>query len=620
MRFFPLGLFFAVAAFLTLLPQDGSAESLLGKLAPNSVRVNSYLNPTLELPAAGEGIGLDAAVEAVRQHIEEVRSGRLDGSGSLSAYWEDYRKVLDRWTELSEARPVHLDTKDKGILLARYLVGLRKGSRLGGFIAVDARDGSIAARLMWNEALEPLWQIDASTWAEASSVNDIPELAELVPFLDQYTAGIPIDPHDPRWTFIDGTVDDMPSKTQEERVERITWFNETHGAATGVTLKSKKVRRIATLKCTSVATSYAADWWTVRTGKALSTFVNAVGGQKGYGFDPRIVEARFFQLRQDRSIWSRIMGNWKTAPFTKDPVTGEGVPFSPRGLALSLCSMEKGILADPLVPSLRQYPVEANHFNMDARPVVTQIFTTGMFPKMTIAYDQKHASEADFPFSLAPNYGEPVNGEGLARALDTWGPHLAQHMQRTYFGGKARTSLTGMGVHCVLLVGYGMYEGRLHFIYRETFGNGSAGYLEDSFLGPAFRIMPAEYFNEAIAFPHRLYLEMKKLHTGADAALVADLTITTNRRRDPLSPDAFQVTVDGRACEAARLRERAPGQFKLWIPASATYEGRRIEIRARKRYFADGAARNGFGIALERRNGQGGWTVARDELEPIALD
>jgi len=602
-----------------LFSAPGHAAGLADKLAPNSVRVSHYLNFDMPMPTVAEAISAEAAVAAVRARVNAIAGGTVPMSGAKAEYWRDYATVVQTWSDVSSAKPVFYDRKDGERLVARYLVGLRRsdGDEVGGFFTVDARDGAIIADLMWTPDLEPLWRVPAGTWDGAASANDIDEVAELLPPLDQFTSGIPIDPHERAWTIVDGFVDEMPAKTQEERRAQVESFNRTHGEALGVELKAKLVRRIATLKCMSVAASYAADWWSVRCGRTLPTYKNAVGGQKEYGINPRVVESLYFQRRSEVGFVDKLFGDWKTAPFAHDPVTGEKVPFSPRGIARILAETGAGTVADPLVPSLLQYDTTDHYFAMDQKPVVSQVFTSGIFPSCDMNRDLERAAEdPSFPVSLAPEYGTDMTPERLAKAIDTWGPHLAQHMQRTY-GGKSRTSLSGMGVHCCLIVGYGMYDDRLHFVYRETFGAARSRYLEDYFMGPEYRIMPAEYFYQAIGFPHHLYLTLTDFGYEADASLVGTLTVTTNGGTDLVDADRLIVEVDGVEAEHARISHKGRGTYRLWLPIGTTAHSQRIVIRASTKYFADAAGRPWFGVVVERPDGHH-WEVQPGKLEATA--
>jgi len=220
-------------------------------------------------------------------------------------------------------------------------VGLEVNGAVGGFFAVDPVTCDIQADLMWTMDLKPLWMVPAAIWNKAASVNDIKTLVELVPPYIQFTAGIPVDPEDSALNIVDGIVNALPLKSQEERADRVDWFNNEFGTSLEVTLNEHGGRRTGTSKCMSIAASYLGDWWTVRTGKELPVYTNGVGGQKEYGFNPRLLECRFFEKAADRRFLGKYIGNFKVAPMAKDRVTGEKVPYSPRGYARILTETDK---------------------------------------------------------------------------------------------------------------------------------------------------------------------------------------------------------------------------------------------------------------------------------------
>ena len=573
-----------------------------------------FLNLDAKLPQRSEALAAEQASEAVIEHISKIQSGVRDVD-AMTEYWSDYRSVLSQWTEVSSAKPVLISKEDGTVLIARYLVGLVKDGQVGGFWAVHGKTGAIQSELLWTDDFAPLWRIPAKTWENAGSVNDIEELAELVAPFSQFTTGIPIDPNNGDATIIDGVVDVLPLKTQEERRERVEWFNETHGTDLQVALKAHKGRRTASSKCMSVAASYLGDWWTVRTSGALPTYTNGVGGQKEYGFNPRLLECIFYARRKEQFI--KFMGNFKTAPFSKDRVTGEPIPYSPRGYARILNETNSGVTKDNLVPTLVQYETNDNHFAMDQKPLIYQIFTTGLFPRRAIKKDLKNAKDPDFPFSLAENYGEAVSVADIAVAIDRWGPMLAQHMGRNK-DGSPKTGKFGMGVHCVTVVGTAQAGGKDMLVYRETFGPATHDYLEDSFMGPAFRMMPIEYFYQAIAFPHHLYVKLDGLKYADDASLVGTITVTTNRGKAPVDVDDVHVFVDGKLATHGRAKPLGNGKYQLWLPISVTKHSKRIEVRVTKKYFADKAGNNAFGVAAERPEKR--WSVVKGNLEPIKID
>jgi hypothetical protein len=575
-----------------------------------------YLNIDMKLPQVDEAITPSVAVKAVENHIRKLRSNESFPDG-LADFNADYIAVLGKWTVLSSAKPVILVKEDGDSLVARYLVGFVKDDKVGGFFSVDPINGSVQTDIMWTYDLDPLWIVPKAIWDKAATVNEIDELAELVPPFEQFTSGVPVSAHDGSLNFVDGVVDSLPFKTQEERKERVEWFNSKFGTEFKVQMSSSEGRRTATSKCMSVAASYVGDFWTVETGNKLPSYTNGVGGQKEYGHNPRLLECLFFENRNKTGLSGKWAGNFKTAPFGKDRVTGETIPFSPRGYSRVLVETGEGLVADNLVPHVLQYETNNLHFGMDQKPVLIQILTEGIFPGRTIKSDIRESYMDDFPFSLAPSYGEPFTFDGMKKALDTWGPMLGQQVGRDS-KGNPRKGAFGMGVHCVMIVGTGFVNGKDMVIYKETFGDGSSDYLEDSFLGPAYRAMPLEYFYQGIAFPHHLYLNLAKLSHFEDASLGGNLTITTNKGQQPVdSIDSISIYVDGKVAGSAMAKPLGNGNYSIWIPFHETINATKIEIRAKKKYFADSNAMNGFGVSASRTDGKH-WVV--DEEVPLPID
>lgn len=597
-------------AFLWILPSTTAAF--------DTGLLEHPLNLNAELPQVDDAIGPSQAVAAARTHFATVRARKPGKDEPLEQYWRDYQTVLGRWKEPSTAKPVIITSEDGTPLIARFLVGLRKGNQVGGFVAVDPKDASIVSKLMWTPDLDPLWVVDLAIWEKAETVNDIEALEELVPPYSQFTSGIPIDPHDPAFNIVDGVVDVMPFKTQEERKAHVQWLNETYATSLRMPVKAKRGRRAATSKCMSVAASYVADWWTVQTGNTLPSYKNPAGGQKEYGYNPRLLEALFYAKSKKNKFFGKWTGDWRTAPFAHDLVTGEPISYSLRGYARLLAETGTGATPDPLIPSALTYETEDNHFHMDQKPHLLKIFTEGAFTGNSIRKDMKRLDDPDFPISVPPDYGSPVSADRIVKALDTWGVLLGQHMRRKLDGSPADSTF-GTGVHAVQIVGWTKREGRTWLVYRETFGDASNRYLEDSFLGPSFRIMPIEYFYQAFAFPHHLYPDLS-LKPGRGGELAGSLKVTTNHALEPIDPDLFEVLVDGKPSTRARIRKESErGSYNLRIPHRVIRNAARIEVRVAKRYFADQEGRNGFGIAVEKRDG-GDWQVVNGPLEPVVID
>ena len=566
-----------------------------------------FLNIDAKLPALESAITPEAAVEAVEDRMKMIQSGEGSDEPGMEAYWADFREVLSTYNEVTQAKPVFVGTGDKKIV-ARFLVGVNVNGAVGGFFSVDPVNCSIQNDLMWDSNLKPLWLVPASVWNKAESVNDIVSLVELVPPFEQFTTGIPVDPFDPSLFIVDGVAGCLFAKTQEERSERVNWLNNEYGTDFKISISNHEGRRTGTSKCMSIASSYMADWWTVRTGRELPAYTNAIGGQKEYGYNPRLLECRFFQKAKNNHFLGKYIGNFKIAPGGKDRVTGEKIPYSPRGYGRILTETDKGQTPDALVPGAVSYATEDNHFAMDGKPHIAQIFIDGLFPKLAIKRDLKNAEDKDFPFTLMSDYGARVDVDYITKMLQTWGPLYGQHMGRND-DGSPKVGRFGMGVHCVMIVGTGVVNDLPMVIYRDTFGGGSKDYLEDSFTGPEFRAMPIEYFYQAIAFPHRLYLTIDNLKTGNDASLTGVVAVRTNRNSDLVDVDSLKVFVDGELAPQARLNNLEKGKYRLWLPATESGAGS-IEIQGEKKYFADKDGNSVFSIKVHKDGEK--WSVETD--------
>jgi hypothetical protein len=545
------------------------------------------------------------ALRLVQEYAVWVLHDSRDFEGAMKQYWSDYREVLGRFTDISEPLPVLFRDTEGRDWIARWLVGFRVNGWVRGFIAVDPQATSVQSDLMWKEDLKPLWKVPATSWNKARSVNDIPELKELIPTSLSFSAGIPIDPSDALqkgFVLVDG-ISDLAPKTQEERETWINFLNREYEGHLGRPMRSNLGRRTGTSKCISVATSHIADWWILTTGRSVPSYVNGVGGQKEYGINPRLLETIFYYRHQDTGWKGKWVGDFKTAPFAFDRVTGEAVPYSPRGYARILTETGANEWKDPLAPDLLNYSTDENPFAMDRRPLLFQISRDGIFANTRLKQDIRMGNRPDSPFSLEPEFEKPVTEERLRHAIDTWGPLLGQHMMR-FKEEKPMKGPLAVGVHGVTIVGYGTQNGRTYFIYRETFGNGRSKYLEDSYLGPEYRMMPMEYFYQAIAFPHWLYLDLKPREGGGD--FVFDLTVTANRGRDRLDPDKVDVRLNGSPL-GTRLERNSVGAYEITVSRNAVPEGGKVEVRAYKRYFADRKGRNHFG-RIATRTGDG-WRI-----------
>lgn len=495
----------------------------------------------------------EQALATARQHVDQLLARNPAAHSGLKAWMTDYQAVLRQLPEMSSAKPML--TEDGK--LARFLVGFRMGERVGGFLFVSADGTRVCGEMNWTPDLQPLWILPASEWDGGATVNDMPTLQELLTPSDTFTMGLPVEPSEhPDWTFVDGALDEMPHKCQEERRE---WLHKVNQELRPTRpLEAALGRRTGTSKCMSVAASYVADWWCDRVGRELPTYTNGVGGQKEYGHDPRRLESLFYLRAANEG--GILDWDFQTAPFGKDRVTGERIPFSMRSYARILAETGEISFPDHLVLQ-NKYQFGKNPFAMDLAP----------------KYLYKRAS-----------YEE----EQLKQDLETWGPLLAQHTSRNKTGKSNRF----VGVHGVVIVGHGVLDGRTVFVYRESFGRNTAEYLEDSFGGPRYRAFPLDLYYQAIAFPHRLMMKATSETSEAGVARIV-IQVTTNRGEDAIDPDQWSVRVDDQPVKIVPTR-RGAGEYTLETRIPEGSPTAQVTLLAGKRYFADEEGNGVFSVSL----------------------
>ncbi len=537
--------------------------------------IDHWLASRRELPGKGEPAPVTArdAVEAVKRYVERIRDGyeHIDDEGNWfeKRFLEDYRKVLDEWysPEGLTVLPVH---ERKGGKTARYLVGMRKDGVVGGFWAVDVLEAEICGDLYWNERLEPLWRVDASVWDAASSAEEIPGLAELVPISDTFTMGIPVDPMQLEDAVVLDDALQMPAKTQEERKETIERLDERRRLglqpAPVRELHSHMGRRTATSKCMSYAASYVADWWRKQCGLPLEPYVNVFNDAMEYGVNPRTIECLYYHFYRP-SVFH--LTDYAPRLTSKDRVTGEYIPFSIKRYARLLCR-------DDLPPE-----VEDPLFT-GVRHAVPDMCMEGPPLRITLKFTNRNPEKAMKKFIYA---------------LEHYGILLGQHTRRRKDG----TPSSIIGIHGIAIVGYGNYNGHDVVIYKETFGRFGPSYLEDSFGGPSYRIFPPEYFYQAFGFPHtiRARLEDKR---WSDEGVGLTISFTTCNGRHPVDPD--EITVESEGSRPLRFDAeptQTAGRWKLFIPGDQLEDADAILVGARKRYFCDAEGRETFKTEIPLR-------------------
>ncbi len=595
--------------------------------ADTGIIMNQRLNVFLELPTLDAALPAETARAIVAAYIATILADKDEDIADKPphTYAQDLRKVLQQFPKPSEAKPVMVSAPDETERVARWLVGLEMGREIGGFFAMDPVDSSIQSPLMFTPDLKPLFRVPKQIWRDAPSVNTIPQLNELLPPITQFTTGIPIDPHAPGVFIIDGVLD-LPKKTQEERREAIEVFNRGLGREAGVRMHHVLGRRTATSKCLAVASSYLADWWIVATGGTLPPYRNPVGGQQEYGVNPRHLESIYFERARDEAgivgravmgfgnltgLHMHARGNFKLVG--RDRITREPIPYSPRGYARILSETLAGTVPDPLVPEHIQYEHGDNPFAMDEPPLLMVIDRNFMARRTRRKDQRRYDDEDDAYFQIAEWSARELSTkekeQQLMAALHAWGPLYAQHMQRDR-RGNPQSGIRAKGVHACVIVGYKQIDGRLHFIYRETFGNATHHYLEDSFLGPAYRAFPIEFFYQAIAFPHILQPSLSSIATAADGSLSGMLEVRTNRGTTLVSPDTITVKIDGQQHADVELTQQSPGVYQFDLPPTKIENARHVRFSVSKRYFTAGDGTDTFPAGLARRNNR--WQTVSD--------
>jgi hypothetical protein len=391
------------------------------------------------------------ALATVKQEISKILSNTskpVNDIGKFTTYASDFRKVLNKFTEVASPKPVVLENK-----IVKYLVPLRMNSeKVGGFFQVSADGKTIISMLPWKPNLEPLFQVSSKKWESVKVANEISEIAELFPKTFKPTAGEPVEFEDLTDVFIIDNISSLPSKTQEEKRD----------FATRAGFEAPTKRRYGSLKCLSYAASFVADWWKMQKGMNLGSYKSILTGGQEYGTDPRMVESLYFAT--PKSPYSFLKYNIK-----KDLVTKEKVPYSPKHYAYVLsCIKLPGKIKDPLLK--KSHVVPDQDMGMDS-------------PFYTV-------------FNRSKGTIKLIN-----QSLKSYGILLSQHTMRIPGDKKP---LKFIGIHSIAIVGTAKLRGKEVVLYYETFGKNHKEYIEDGFFGPALRAFPVGFFYQGIAFPHPL--------------------------------------------------------------------------------------------------------------------
>lgn len=469
-------------------------------------------------PAAAPPDTLAAAVEA-------AKAGRFAGFSpyerDIAFPWHaDWAAFAKRLGPPLTPKPALIDGN-----IARWLVPcLLPDGRAGAFFPFDAT-GRLAGLPDFTATLEPGFAVSREAWEQAATVNDLPELAELLPIKLTYSAGIPVDPaRIPGVFMVAGLPGRLPAKSQEERFE---WLKRGGWkGAKGDLLKAHLGRRTGTSKCLCYAASTVADYWTATLGHPLPGYTNFISGVKEYGTNPRHLEALYetYRKRFPRRFWH--------APGGKDRVTGEPIPWSIKAYVETIFNARDIQVTDPINPKVA-WSLGREGFHMDLTPM--RIFK-------------------------GPT---PGKGRRIKEALRRYGPLLAQHTMRV------TDSIPNpfIGVHAVVLVGHFAKDGDDWFIYQESFGPYGENYLEDSVGGPRYRAMPARLFYQAWGFPHTLRADLRPAPGGV-------IVLPKSHENRPIAVDAVEAVAGSRTVAA---RRNADGAW--FVPTEGLPNPVLIEVR-----------------------------------------
>lgn len=431
------------------------------------------------------------AQATVANEIKAALAGKSEFARKIGHYSDFYRellKVLQKNSEPGMPKTLLFNGKPAKILVPLNL----DAKRIGGFFQLSTDGRKILSYLPWNSSFEPLFIIEREKWEKAASADLIEECKELMPISEGHSAGVPVELSELTDLFIIDYVDQLPSKTQEER--------EAHTSVNG--LKAHLGRRTGSSKCLSYAASLASDWWNIAQGNKIGKYDSFVNGAREFGMNPRMVESLYFKFPKCPYSFVKETG--------LDRVTGEKIPYSPKHYAYIMSSIDlPEKFNDPLKTNIG-YNLPANKFGMD------------------------------LPFDNSFNKtGGKI--EKIRQDLQKYGIIYAQHTSRLF---SDKVSLVLQGVHAVNIVGTAKLKGEPVVIYYETFGKNGRDYIEDSFYGPALRAFPVKFFYQGIYFPHRI---IAGIRTGKDGAEISFKTHAGKK----IAPEKIQVMVNGREVKVA---------------------------------------------------------------------
>lgn len=280
-----------------------------------------------------------------------------------------------------------------------------------------------------------------------------------------------------RMFVLPGWVDAIDYKNCQETAEQVRAVNERYRPVPP--WRTDDGRRKGHYRCLPVSASLVLDWFAWSRGRQLMEYESVLDGKRYRGFDPKALDALYFQRNAADPELYRLTGEGHLDPISQIPV-----PYS----AAAFARIIEEESADPSPRRARdpQLPLDYAYGFDDTGPLRAV-----------------RLIDAEIHWEVAAGVYPREESERLRAALEH-GPLFAGIKARfsalhgifddTRAGDVPIPGLTG---HGVAIVGWIEYHERLYFLYRETFGRADE---ERADAGPAWRIYPVWCFNEVFAF------------------------------------------------------------------------------------------------------------------------
>ncbi|HQF30325.1 MAG TPA: hypothetical protein PLJ34_02665, partial [Hyphomicrobiales bacterium] len=288
----------------------------------------------------------------------------------------------------------------------------------------------------------------------------------------------------------------LPYKNLEDDEAWVARMNREHAPDPAWVYRPE--RRLGHYKCASTSASTLIDWFYLSQGRPLGSYRSWAHGRTERGYDGRKIDALYYRFARTGEFGS----GFTTLRLYKDPVEGNAIPFSPDGFAKIIAMAGAGAFPrnavlkadDATLPGV-VHEARVSDF-LDLKPVqllhddpVRRIVPdpARFSAPLVEALDKDGPLYASVRFRFTRDQAE--GGHNKAGGMSTEAGTVKVYGDRlpipTYAG------------HCVVIVGYVKQNGRVYFIYRETFGKYD---VESEKGGAAYRVLPVHGFAKAFAF------------------------------------------------------------------------------------------------------------------------